>query len=90
MPTHVVALTSGTKISVRPSTRPRATSGVALVGDAALGADELRVAFDTARYVPRDPAAIDDRDRRAVDAVPREADHLVDGGVELGQHLEAR
>ena len=45
MPIATFALTSGTKMTVRPSLRPRATSS-SLRGDGALGAREDRSPLD--------------------------------------------
>ena len=81
------ALTSGTRITVRPSLRPRATS--------------TSRSLATRRFVPtsaglrstrlalaRHAAAVDDRDRVAVDAVAGEPGDRGDGRVEVGEHLQ--
>ena len=82
------ALTSGTKITVRPSPRPRATSTSRSSATRRLvpTSCELRsTRLGTSREIP--PRSTID-DRRVVDAVPREADRPRRPRVEIGQHLE--
>ena len=66
---------------------------LSVAGHPALRSEQLRVPLDPAGYVTRQAAAIDDRDRRraaevTLDAVAGEADHRLDGRVEIGEDLE--
>ena len=60
--------------------------------DAALGAEQVGVALDSAGHVARQPAPVDDADDGvgcgvALDGVASEAHHRGDGRVEVGEHL---
>ena len=94
MPVHVLPFTSGTKITVRPSLRPRATSTSRSLATRRLVPTQLRVALDPAGHVARQAAAVDDRDdaRRAAGSpsmrVAGEADDRLDRRVEIGEHLQ--
>ena len=53
-----------------------------------LGSTENTIPVDAARQITRDPAAVDDRDRVAVDVVPRVAAHIFDSWVQICEDLE--
>ena len=88
MPVAVPALTSGTRITVRPSLRPRATSTSRSLATRRLVPTSAGLRSTRLGDLLGDAAAVDDRDRVAVDAVAGEAGDLGDRRVEVGEHLE--